>query len=83
MVPVPHLAALLDAVHPTKSRSGAITTPRIDQPHVAVAIGPGGCFETSRPRSHDAPAYEAGGVIHYRETRQARPSAIADGGPIG
>ncbi|WEK47890.1 MAG: alanine dehydrogenase [Candidatus Andeanibacterium colombiense] len=32
---------------------------------VDVAIDQGGCFETSRPTTHDNPAYAADGVIHY------------------
>lgn len=32
---------------------------------VDVAIDQGGCFETSRPTTHDHPTYEEGGVIHY------------------
>ena len=32
---------------------------------VDVAIDQGGCFETSRPTTHDAPTFEVDGVIHY------------------
>ncbi len=32
---------------------------------VDVAIDQGGCFETSRPTTHDDPIYEVDGVIHY------------------
>ena len=32
---------------------------------VDVAIDQGGCFETSRPTTHDDPVYEVDGVIHY------------------
>ncbi len=32
---------------------------------VDVAIDQGGCFETSRPTTHDKPTYEVDGVIHY------------------
>lgn len=32
---------------------------------VDVAIDQGGCFETSRPTTHDKPTYEIDGVIHY------------------
>jgi alanine dehydrogenase len=32
---------------------------------VDVSIDQGGCFETSRPTTHDDPVYEAHGVIHY------------------
>jgi Alanine dehydrogenase len=32
---------------------------------VDVAIDQGGCFETSRPTTHQAPTYEVDGIIHY------------------
>jgi alanine dehydrogenase len=32
---------------------------------VDVAIDQGGCFETSRATTHDAPVYEVDGVLHY------------------
>ncbi|MEG1587056.1 MAG: alanine dehydrogenase [Bacteroidales bacterium] len=32
---------------------------------VDVAIDQGGCFETSRPTSHDNPTYEVDGIVHY------------------
>lgn len=32
---------------------------------VDVAIDQGGCFETSRPTTHQEPIYEVDGVIHY------------------
>lgn len=32
---------------------------------VDVAIDQGGCFETSKPTSHEDPTYEIDGVIHY------------------
>jgi alanine dehydrogenase len=32
---------------------------------VDVAIDQGGCFETSRPTTHDAPTYEVDNIIHY------------------
>lgn len=32
---------------------------------VDVAIDQGGCFETSRPTTHDKPTYEVDGVVHY------------------
>jgi alanine dehydrogenase len=42
---------------------------------VDIAIDQGGCFETSRPTSHDAPTYEVDGVIHYCVTNM--PGAVA------
>ena len=32
---------------------------------VDVAIDQGGCFETSRPTSHDKPTFIVDGVVHY------------------
>ena len=32
---------------------------------VDIAIDQGGCFETSRPTTHDDPIYEVDGVLHY------------------
>lgn len=32
---------------------------------VDVAIDQGGCFETSKPTTHDIPTYEVDGIIHY------------------
>lgn len=32
---------------------------------VDVAIDQGGCFETSKPTTHDDPVYEVDGVVHY------------------
>lgn len=32
---------------------------------IDVAIDQGGCFETSRPTTHDQPVYEDAGVVHY------------------
>ncbi len=32
---------------------------------VDVAIDQGGCFETSKPTTHDDPIYEVDGIIHY------------------
>jgi alanine dehydrogenase len=32
---------------------------------VDIAIDQGGCFETSRATTHDAPTYEVDGIVHY------------------
>lgn len=32
---------------------------------IDVSIDQGGCFETSRPTTHDNPVYEVDGIIHY------------------
>lgn len=42
---------------------------------VDVAIDQGGCFETSRPTSHDHPSYIEHGVVHYCVTNM--PGAAA------
>ena len=41
---------------------------------VDVAIDQGGCFETSRPTSHDDPVFVAEGVVHYCVTNM--PGAV-------
>jgi alanine dehydrogenase len=41
---------------------------------VDIAIDQGGCFETSRPTSHDAPTYIENGVVHYCVTNM--PGAV-------
>ncbi len=41
---------------------------------VDVAIDQGGCFETSRPTTHDAPTYVVDGVVHYCVTNM--PGAV-------
>jgi alanine dehydrogenase len=42
---------------------------------VDVAIDQGGCFETSRPTTHDAPTYVVDGVVHYCVANM--PGAVA------
>ncbi len=42
---------------------------------VDVAIDQGGCFETSRPTTHDNPTFEIDGVIHYCVANM--PGAVA------
>jgi len=41
---------------------------------VDVAIDQGGCFETSRPTTHDDSIYEVDGIIHYCVTNM--PGAV-------
>jgi len=41
---------------------------------VDVAIDQGGCFETSRPTTHEDPVYEVDGVLHYCVTNM--PGAV-------
>ncbi|GGF30388.1 alanine dehydrogenase [Aliidongia dinghuensis] len=42
---------------------------------VDIAIDQGGCFETSRPTSHDKPTFIEHGVVHYCVTNM--PGAVA------
>ena len=42
---------------------------------VDIAIDQGGCFETSRPTTHDDPTYIEEGVVHYCVTNM--PGAVA------
>ncbi|MCJ7420254.1 alanine dehydrogenase [Sphingomicrobium astaxanthinifaciens] len=42
---------------------------------VDIAIDQGGCFETSRPTTHDDPVYEVDGIIHYCVANM--PGAVA------
>ena len=42
---------------------------------VDIAIDQGGCFETSRPTTHDNPVYVEHGVVHYCVTNM--PGAVA------
>ncbi|WNO52603.1 alanine dehydrogenase [Stakelama saccharophila] len=42
---------------------------------VDIAIDQGGCFETSRPTTHDDPVYEIDGVTHYCVANM--PGAVA------
>ena len=50
---------------------------------VDVAIDQGGCFETSKPTTHDDPIYEVDGIMHYCVANMpgavARTSTIALG----
>lgn len=42
---------------------------------VDVAIDQGGCFETSRPTTHDSPTYVVDGIVHYCVANM--PGAVA------
>jgi alanine dehydrogenase len=42
---------------------------------VDVAIDQGGCFETSRPTTHQDPIYEVDGIVHYCVANM--PGAVA------
>ena len=41
---------------------------------VDVAVDQGGCFESSKPTTHDNPTYEKNGIIHYCVTNM--PGAV-------
>ncbi len=62
---------LVGAVYVTGARAPrVISRDQIGRmpPHsvaVDVAIDQGGCFDTSRPTTHESPVYEAAGVLHY------------------
>ena len=42
---------------------------------VDVAVDQGGCFETTKPTSHDEPTYEVNGIVHYCVANM--PGAVA------
>ena len=42
-----------------------LTTMKQGAVMVDVAIDQGGCFETSKPTTHESPTYTVDGVIHY------------------
>ena len=48
---------------------------------VDVAIDQGGCFETSRPTTHDDPVYVVDGIVHYCVANM--PGAVARTSTIG
>ena len=50
-----------------KMRAGSVV--------VDVAIDQGGCFETSRPTTHEKPTFSVDGIIHYCVTNM--PGAVA------
>lgn len=41
---------------------------------VDISIDQGGCFESSKPTTHDNPTYEQNGIIHYCVTNM--PGAV-------
>ncbi|MGH2588983.1 MAG: alanine dehydrogenase [Dehalococcoidia bacterium] len=66
-----HADLLIGAVYINGARAPRVVTRRMvgrmPQRAVAVdvAIDQGGCLETARPTTHDAPVYEDMGVLHY------------------
>ena len=57
LVPGASAPKLVSADVVSRMKNGAVV--------VDVAIDQGGCFETSRPTTHDQPTFEVGGVVHY------------------
>jgi len=84
-------AAIADAVKHAEVVIGAVLIPGAAAPKlvtrdmlktmkrgsvlVDISIDQGGCFETSRPTTHDDPVYEIDGVIHYCVANM--PGAVA------
>lgn len=53
------------AAAPKLVRREHLSTMRTGSVLVDVAIDQGGCFETSRPTTHEEPTYVVDGVVHY------------------
>ena len=73
LIPGASAPKLVTKEHIKKMKSGAVV--------VDVAIDQGGCFETSRPTTHQDPTYVIDGVVHYCVTNMPgavpRTSALA------
>lgn len=67
LVPGASAPRLVTREHLRRMKRGAVV--------VDVAIDQGGCFETSRPTTHDAPTYVEEGVVHYCVANM--PGAVA------
>ena len=75
------MSTIEDAIREADVVVGAVLIPGASAPHlvtremlelmkwravlVDVAIDQGGCFETSKPTTHEKPTYEVDGIIHY------------------
>ncbi len=57
LIPGASAPKLVTREHLRKMRPGAVL--------VDISIDQGGCFETSRPTTHDDPIYEVDGILHY------------------
>jgi len=84
-------AAIAEAVRTSQVVIGAVLVPGAAAPKlvtremlktmmrgsvlVDIAIDQGGCFETSKPTTHDDPVYEVDGIIHYCVANM--PGAVA------
>jgi alanine dehydrogenase len=62
------------AAAPKLVRRSVVAQMRPGSVIVDISIDQGGCFETSRPTTHDLPAYIEEGVIHYCVTNM--PGAV-------
>jgi alanine dehydrogenase len=62
------------AAAPRLVSAGLVRRMRTGSVVVDVAIDQGGCFETSRPTTHQEPTYVVDGVIHYCVTNM--PGAV-------
>jgi alanine dehydrogenase len=67
LIPGARAPKLVDAELISKMEPGSVV--------VDVAVDQGGCVETCRPTTHDAPTYEVHGVIHYCVANM--PGAVA------
>jgi len=63
------------AAAPKLVRRSALATMKPGAAIVDVAIDQGGCFETSRPTTHDDPIFEVDGIMHYCVANM--PGAVA------
>jgi len=63
------------AAAPKLVSAGMISGMKTGSVVVDIAIDQGGCFETSRPTTHDAPTFVVGGVVHYCVANM--PGAVA------
>jgi len=66
---------VVGAAAPKLVRRETVARMRPGSVMVDVAIDQGGCFETSRPTSHDDPVFVEEGVVHYCVTNM--PGAVA------
>jgi alanine dehydrogenase len=57
LIPGVSAPKLVTRAHLKEMKPGAVL--------VDISIDQGGCFETSRPTTHDDPIYEVDGVLHY------------------
>src|ERR1700683_1145963 len=56
---------IVGAAAPKPVTRGMIKNMKVGAVMVDIAIDQGGCFETSRPTTHDHPTFIVDGVIHY------------------